>query len=1166
MSTENNEIKKQRGLFFKENYFLRLYEDAQEAISKIDTSRREEYSDEERNLLRNEGRTSLENILVETGLRDPEHSFFNADVELYSENGDKDQEKRERLLKDIIGYAGYQQYQWAFYPTTRMMSAVTERNMEAMGQDYESMLPTYIRNTRKHKKDLSSEKKDTVKAYLYTDGSISQKWSREKGTVSFTRLGFNTGFDYNAPYDPNYENPGKAGFNPDGYWEQMDSPAHEVSVDFARGVVNTIRLVYVSDDEIFLIDEDGIFTDEKITEYFDMKGNLYGATTVDRTKTADAITNQLVYLGVDKISGIITGANKKKDTIISSYESYFSNSINKKTKIYFANDPEPWDKIKRFQELQEKEQTERLLTVTTIAAARIGLKGNDYVELLSGNRDFVEAPVNIFTDDDTMEQVLSHPVLALTQEERTEVRNELKKESIPEEYQQQLSNLIITTLNNRSQIYRNGGKVSAVEMVRQAIVYGKMDKETLLKEEAIASVVQDVVAHEDTSVVENDTQYFLFDEKQRSEWIERKLSDEITTEEKQRLNEVLDTLHLPEGLDEKKTSTRIKKLFNNFSDLKSKYGLKPDELPVLAIKKMPENRNELIINKRFDEYLENLWAMEKNRNINMPIMNAGNSLQVSKKDIATLAGLIPVSSVHNADDPYHDIFTKEGLEAWSSEDLPLYIPEAAIQETVKAIQALDVPLHRKKEISKKLQEAYPHYRTIAMSTGLKPSELAYAVEAMAENKPAAVKYKNKQISLSAAPEVIFTAAMKDTPAVRTVNAKDLYEKSSGLAMENETVSAAEAAGLYEEKDLKAMLRTLAVTEMPDYTDVLSSADTKDINRLLRSSRIPISKSTPFRRDLKKAIARYFGGSIKKGQYDGEPMMQAAAKKGRRPTKTQEGRQLTQIIKEFIEKAGGGTGLGTALPAGGKVQAIKQLGLQEKHIPEQLKQSFSSHFDHPKRETIITPVTKELSMKKSTGSTKYFRPAAGNGLTQLAYALVDTPAGPARIDLGSSHTYSQASNRKRQQHRNTIPTISVIPPNDNEGKSVDVPMNYTSKAKYVPVQRGTHDIEKDFSGGADRMERIQGKIMPVRKDTPLHGTISGHGPFTEAARLARINANYEADKAMMEQERAHGQPVLRRSASHDVGGAGGSTDKEGNIIDEASEELSEEIIQRLKDHM
>ncbi len=134
---------------------------------------------------------------------------------------------------------------------------------------------------------------------------------------------------------------------------------------------------------------------------------------------------------------------------------------------------------------------------------------------------------------------------------------------------------------------------------------------------------------------------------------------------------------------------------------------------------------------------------------------------------------------------------------------------------------------------------------------------------------------------------------------------------------------------------------------------------------------------------------------------------------------------------------------------------------------------------------------------------------------------------------------------------------------NPGDGLDMSQNIS-----VPGQEGK--IYQSLSSMMQSGGPAEGPAN-TNVNIPAQSNIEAPRPVSEMPtqdaemdRLRRIEANYERDKAALAREK---QPVLARSASHDVGHAEGTiTDREADKPEKIGKLLSDELKKNLSEHM
>lgn len=1110
--------------YYDNGYYPSLLEKANKAIAKIDDSKDPVLEAAKQEELRAEGRQELEDILVASGLREPEQPFINPDLELYTPNGEADIEKREKLLKSIISYAAFDQFQWMFYPTTSRMTSITEKAMAKAGKDYSAMLPLEKKREYQSRKDLKSTDGNTIKTYMYPDGTVSGKWYPEKGCLGFDRIGFKSGFDYTAPYDPNTEITGKAwqaGFNPKGEWEKMGNPAEAGNITESGTSPETIRLVFVNEDEVWLYDEEGILFGENITEYYDIHGNLYGATKVDSGKTVETIKKTLTERGVSKLTGIVS-RNMTKETQ-ERYKQQLGFCINKTTKFQNYSEVIATRQSKKTEKNQDmleyktaseikqskknkdgilksipEGKIEEIFMASLITAARTGIDGETYRQLMTGETEETEIPLNIFDTPEIMEMTLASPEMELTKDEQKEIKEYLSTETISVPEQQSVSNTIVNMLASRKGMYINNAHPSPVEVTHRAIEYHK----TVKKKPAVNKTVQ-----------------------------------------------------------------------------KAKKAEVSKEHPIT---KESADRETIILGTPLRNYLEKVSA---------PTHKTPDNNKKTGQTIHIRETLNPAEYTKTGEPREYDLYTEEGRKTWMETELVHQIPEAALEQSMEAVEkelkTAGTSPEKREEMSKRITRAFQHYKTIQQSTGMKPDELVQEVIKLTTGVPETPRYRNKTVAIEQPAREVYRKAEEHNPHTRTIHSQDLEQTQQPPFTSEAVITAAEAAGATTPQELDKLILTFAADEKTT-NETTGSGQQPDIpktqmaavRKLLKQSRIPAASRKNFTNNLRKTIKNYMARTQAVSQVTMKKPARNKAAATRQPT-------LTKAIADEITKAGGTTKAAqqqvqqkrtTPQIQLAMTEAIEKLGLDPADRT-MIREAIQKRNTTKSSETIrIIPPRKELQeiQKNMEAAKQKGTYATGDQLVPLRYAVtVDESGRPIRINEDPRMRQIQARQAEtspaagKQQFPRTITGQPAIPEdlyNAVPGKALD----YAAAARYLATP-GTIPVTTQGDNptapgqpyypprvperSSDPYTRAQ---RPARYASPQPTAPRTPGMEAEDARLARINANYEQDRQNLD-PRMNTQPqtALARSQSHDIGGAGGSGTKEQQT------KSMEEFVQELK---
>ena len=146
--------------------------------------------------------------MEKSGYKTESVPYINIDMEFF--NGQEiNQDALNSFEKEIIKAHMYQKHLWEFMGTTGSMTVISKTAMNRDGFDYEKYLPLEHRKTHKPKSPISNilrENPSAIPFYMYLDGSVSSEYTPNNSKLRFDVLKDKSGFDWTKKgWDPNYE-------------------------------------------------------------------------------------------------------------------------------------------------------------------------------------------------------------------------------------------------------------------------------------------------------------------------------------------------------------------------------------------------------------------------------------------------------------------------------------------------------------------------------------------------------------------------------------------------------------------------------------------------------------------------------------------------------------------------------------------------------------------------------------------------------------------------------------------------------------------------------------------------------------------------------------------------------------------------------------------------
>ncbi|WP_020614496.1 hypothetical protein [Sediminispirochaeta bajacaliforniensis] len=1297
---------------FGPGYYPQLLHRSETAIGKLEAAMAGEMGKEESECLRNEGREELEGILVEVGLREPERRYFNPDVELFDERGMVDEERRERLLKDIVGYAAYEQTQWMYYPTTSRMTVVTEKNMEELGQDFSDLLPAEVRRERGGSKDLHREG-NVVKSYLYADGSVSSRWDEEKGALRFDRIGYESGFDYQGSYDPNYrvERRGwSAGFNGDGVWERYGEEENPAIAGSEEGPVEErIRLVMLEDDEAYLFDEEGLLSEEHVKRYYDVRGDLYGATEIDAKGTAEAVRAELERRGVRHLAGVVTREGKKKS--LGTYQKLLPDYIDKGTGVYTPASKEVKEKIKKQEKLRAEAGASEVLAASAVAAYRRSLSGRGYRELVRGEKDEVREPLSLFAGERVNEEVLGHRVLDLSEGERFEIAGYLNGLDLDDEQRQQVSRGVLNLLAGRRELTSvegssfasfeaesgeagaEGSALVLVERVAGYVMHGSVNagERKLVRSERFDEFLKrgDVAAgvgdEEARIFIAEDVLAGLFERRDRGPLgavaRDKEASSSPAGESgpafslsagggekaikgEEPVREHASSAVVPAAEGDPWVSGSV--ATGSAAMASSGSGIVPDGERAGENKATEsgdgglETEGTPIGEAAGSEAAKAKTGTEKAT----AALPSGSFVSLEDNgaavpgvdDEADGAAEAAAASSEGQEDHFssespvvreYNLFKEEELKAWTGNELVYLVPKDSVREVEEAVAGLEVPVFQQKQLSGQIRKAFAWFPDIAMSTGMRPSEVPVAVEAVVNGKPLGGRYAHKVVSFQRDEQEVFAAAVASNVHEQVTRIEDLEglgvlpdTRTAGPASEpvfGGEKSSFEVGGGSDAGELALSLVAFDPGEAGAEDEVSVS-----LSKMLGGVRIPHGMAGSFSSSVKSALGVYRSGkspgasgsaasaegsSSAKARSRivafekalGEAVKQAGGVKsgaagGRQAigeSKTvvssassagsgeREAAAMLPFVTAGVEQGAGGevfsasaTGYppfgykGAALYSHGEAGlALKRLGIgkaEAERLKKVLLESAKAGGGIGSWEIGIPASSREVaSVRQQVIRSAAGRRRSGESLTALERVQWSHGAGAPGRSAGAVSPGAGMSRKAGSKGKGA--TVLRVPEGIGEeafGYGYAPASHYLSPASgaggpgsFAPgAAAGGNNItalgQGVMNAGGGSTASGQGAQATGNRQSDSPKFYSGTGEESqpalsgEEARRARVNANYEADKRMLEESGRGlptGEQMLARSAGHEMSGAGSGGKGSRNVV----EKFTEDVIREMK---
>ena len=257
--------------------------------------------------------------MEKSGYKTESVPYINIDLEFF--NGQEiNQDALNSFEKEIIKAHMYQKHLWEFMGTTGSMTVISKTAMNHDGFDYEKYLPLEDQKTHKPKSPISNilrENPSAIPFYMYLDGSVSSEYTPNNSKLRFDVLKDKSGFDWTKKgWDPNYEvqKEGWHGeYDETGTWTMVREDNNSLKKkDYAGAKFEKVPEIEIlkDGDKAILYDPNYslISTFERI--FLLTNGEIYGAEREDTEKTVVLIKKAMAEIGTTSIKAVCGEKNK----------------------------------------------------------------------------------------------------------------------------------------------------------------------------------------------------------------------------------------------------------------------------------------------------------------------------------------------------------------------------------------------------------------------------------------------------------------------------------------------------------------------------------------------------------------------------------------------------------------------------------------------------------------------------------------------------------------------------------------------------------------------------------------------------------------------------------------------------------------------------------------
>ena len=541
--------------------------------------------------LREDLRACCQWHMEKSGYKTESVPYINIDMEFF--NGQEiNRDALNSFEKEIIKAHMYQKHLWEFMGTTGSMTVISKTAMNHDGFDYEKYLPLEYQKTHKPKSPISKilrENPSAIPFYMYLDGSVSSEYNPNNSKLRFDVLKDKSGFDWTKKgWDPNYEvqKEGWHGeYDETGTWTMVREDNNSLKKkDYAGAKFEKVPEIEIlkDGDKAILYDPNYwlISTFERI--FLLTNGEIYGAEREDTEKTAALIKKAMAEIGITSIKAVCGEKNKtvtkklnenlfelespkegisaknvsqqKKgqritnERILSFYKKLLGESLESNAEIASYKG---YRKIKK--ELTERTENKKIEEFGKTLSEKIALvesTGETGEKLIKAiQTDKVQMPLSVFTLSDKKET-------GLTAEEF----NVLQNYSVPEHKKELFSRAILNMLLERETIKTSGKEVHELfDAVYADVVQGKKSDQTISVETTFSELCSNPEKSLGAEPVESSTIAKLTEAK-------RNLPEQKTPELQKKVNAAVDNI------------------IRNFSAVRMSTGMTPEEAVRLAAK------------------------------------------------------------------------------------------------------------------------------------------------------------------------------------------------------------------------------------------------------------------------------------------------------------------------------------------------------------------------------------------------------------------------------------------------------------------------------------------------------------------------------------------------------------------------------------------------------
>ncbi len=467
--------------YLADNRFTDLAKEIEEKVLEYGEAKEKDEAEEKLFQLREKARNLCEYHCCKSGIKNNSRTYINIDAEFF--NGKSiDNNALDNFIKEIIKAHCYQKVLWTYIGTTGSFTQITKTDMEQQGLNYKDYLPLPLKEKYEEKSPIEDKiEENAVPFYIYPDGSISQKYDKEKAKFSFNSLDDKSGFNWKKGYDPNdsiIKTDWYGKFNEEDEWIKVKKEKNENSIETDNFPASEIQIV-IDNGVTILHDPGNILFDIIEIDYLTKSGELYGKVETDIEATVNKIKETVLSMGIDKIDKVSCNKAAGKKAAINNYKKVLKELASENLTICSIKETEKiieHEKIKSIEIEKEKNGLKLERVITKIQKRGIESKEEIEKTVYTGK---IDIPLSIKNREDAK-------VLGLTENEIIYI----SKLNIPPAKEKLFNNALVNIYANW-QLYEhnNISKTEIADKVYNIITEEKSDESSIASETLFKDIV-----------------------------------------------------------------------------------------------------------------------------------------------------------------------------------------------------------------------------------------------------------------------------------------------------------------------------------------------------------------------------------------------------------------------------------------------------------------------------------------------------------------------------------------------------------------------------------------------------------------------------------------------------------------------------------------------------